>query len=121
MLKYAKIINTETGLCEVGLGTNETFYKSLGMQKLDVMQSEIDEQWYLSEKLNTEAYSLKKQEYEKETRKFEIQNELNTLDLKRIRAICEPELKNPETGETWLEYYNNQILTLRDELTDLTS
>lgn len=121
MLKYAKIINTETGLCEVGLGTNETFYKSLGMQKLDVTQSEIDEQWYLSEKLKTEAYYLKKQEFEKEQTISEIQKQLDELDLKRIRAICEPELKNPETGETWLEYYNSQILTLRDELTDLTS
>ena len=26
-----KIINEETGLCQVGLGTNIQFYKSLGM------------------------------------------------------------------------------------------
>lgn len=25
MIKYAKIVNNETGLCEVGIGTNEEF------------------------------------------------------------------------------------------------
>lgn len=50
MIKYAKIINKEKGLCEVGVGTNSEFYKSLGMIPLDVEKSEIDEQWYLSEK-----------------------------------------------------------------------
>lgn len=50
MIKYAKIINEETGLCEVGLGTNSSFYQSIGMVKLDVQQSDIDGGWYLTEK-----------------------------------------------------------------------
>lgn len=50
MIKYAKIINQETGLCEVGLGTNASFYQSLGMTQLDVQQSDIDNAWYLAEK-----------------------------------------------------------------------
>ena len=50
MLKYAKVINEETGLCEVGTGTNSQFYTSIGMTKKDVMQSDIDGQWYLTEK-----------------------------------------------------------------------
>ena len=50
MLKYAKVINEETGLCEVGTGTNSKFYISIGMTKKDVMQSDIDGQWYLTEK-----------------------------------------------------------------------
>lgn len=49
MLKYAKIINEQTGLCEVGLGTNAEFYKSIGMIQLDVQQSDIDSNWYLTE------------------------------------------------------------------------
>ena len=49
MIKYAKVINKETGLCEVGLGTNTEFYKSIGMKKLDIQQSDVDSQWYLSE------------------------------------------------------------------------
>lgn len=50
MIKYAKIINENTGLCEIGIGTNIDFYKSIGMCELDVQQSDIDSNWYLSEK-----------------------------------------------------------------------
>lgn len=41
MIKYGKIINNETKECEVGLGTDVEYYKSLGMVLLDVEQS-----WY---------------------------------------------------------------------------
>ena len=50
MIKYAKITNQETGLCEVGLGTNTSFYQSIGMTQLDVQQSDIDDSWYLIDK-----------------------------------------------------------------------
>ena len=49
MIKYAKLINKKTGLCEVGLGTNTDFYKSIGMIQIDVKQSDIDNNWYLTE------------------------------------------------------------------------
>ena len=49
MIKYAKVTNQETGLCEVGLGTNTEFYQSIGMEELDVQQSDIDNAWYLTE------------------------------------------------------------------------
>ena len=45
MLKYAKVINEETKQCEVGLGNNSEFYKSIGMTELDVEQSY--DGWYL--------------------------------------------------------------------------
>ena len=48
-------------------------------------------------------------------RKEEITEELKILDTKRIRAICEPELKDKTKGISWLEYYNEQIKILRDE------
>ena len=47
MIKYAKITNKETGLCEVGLGSNVQFYQSIGMAQLDVQQSDLDGNWYL--------------------------------------------------------------------------
>ena len=119
MYKYAKVVNNETGLCEVGLGTNTELYQKLGMTEMNVAQSEIDNQWYLAEKLDTEEYAQKKVEFEKQLRKQEIKAELNDLDTKRVRAICEPELKDAEAGETWLEYYNNQIIELREELNSL--
>lgn len=50
MIKYAKVINEQTGLCDVGIGTNSKFYKSIGMKEQDVSQSDIDGKWYLSDK-----------------------------------------------------------------------
>lgn len=50
MIKYAKITNEQTGLCEVGIGTNAEFYQSIGMTELDVQQSDIDNSWYLAKK-----------------------------------------------------------------------
>ena len=46
MKKYAKVINEETKACEVGLGTNTEFYKSIGMTELDVEKA-YNENWYL--------------------------------------------------------------------------
>lgn len=50
MIKYAKVIDAETGLCEVATGINASFYESIGMSETDVAQSDIDSNWYLSEK-----------------------------------------------------------------------
>lgn len=49
----------------------------------------------------------------------EIQEKLDTLDTKRIRAVCEDEIKDEKTGETWLDYYNSMIYDLRIELKSL--
>lgn len=45
-----------------------------------------------------------------------IIEKLNELDNKRIRAVCENQIKDSQTGETWLEYYNSQANKLRSEL-----
>ena len=69
MIKYAKIINHETGLCDVGLGTNSNFYISIGMSELDVDLSEIDDNWYLSEKCPHKSEEEKARERETEFNK----------------------------------------------------
>lgn len=46
MKKYAKIENPETKICSVGLGTNIEFYKSIGMNEMDVEQA-YNGNWYL--------------------------------------------------------------------------
>ena len=51
--------------------------------------------------------------------KESIKMQIEELDKKRIRAICEPQIKDNQTGETWLEYYNLQIINLRQELADI--
>ena len=62
MIKYAKLINKETGLCEVGLGTNAEFYSSIGMTPLDVAQSDIDGAWYLASMCPMKTDEQKEQE-----------------------------------------------------------
>ena len=46
MKKYAKVVNEETGLCEVGVGTNSAFYKSIGMTEMEVERA-YNGEWYL--------------------------------------------------------------------------
>lgn len=72
MIKYAKIINQETGLCEVGIGINTNFYSSLGMSKLDVEQSDIDYQWYLSDKCPMKTDEEKRQEERERINKLSL-------------------------------------------------
>ena len=43
---YAKITNEETKEVSVGLGTNEQFYKSIGMTEMEVEQA-YNGTWYL--------------------------------------------------------------------------
>lgn len=46
MLKYAKIIDENTKLCDVGIGTNSEYYESIGMTIQDVEES-WNGTWYL--------------------------------------------------------------------------
>lgn len=46
MKKYAKIINEETKACNVGLGTNSKFYKSIGMTEMEVEEA-YNGSWYV--------------------------------------------------------------------------
>ena len=47
MLKYAKVVNDQTKLCEVGIGTDIDVYISIGMTELDVEQA-YNGNWYLA-------------------------------------------------------------------------
>jgi hypothetical protein len=48
-----------------------------------------------------------------------LEEKLDILDSKRIRAVCEDEVRDERTGETWLDYYNAQVYDLRIELKSL--
>ena len=61
MLKYAKIENQETKQCSVGIGTNFDFYKSIGMQEMDVEKA-WNEAWYLKGYAPEKPESVIKQE-----------------------------------------------------------
>lgn len=47
MLKYAKIVDEQTKLCEVGVGTDEKYYQSIGLTLMDVEQA-YNGQWYIN-------------------------------------------------------------------------
>ena len=46
-----------------------------------------------------------------------LQNQINALELKRVRAFIEPGVKDEKTGETWLAYRTAQIEELRKQMT----
>lgn len=62
-------------------------------------------------------YENKIAEQEKEKQIRILKQRLKELDEKRIRAICEPSMKT-ET-QSWLEYYNEQVLEIRQVMADL--
>lgn len=62
-------------------------------------------------------YDMEQIEALRETQKIQIQQQLDELDKKRIRAICEPSMKD-ET-QSWLDYYNQQVLDLRQVMAEL--
>ncbi|MCI1274016.1 MAG: hypothetical protein LKG27_06265 [Clostridiaceae bacterium] len=109
---YAKIINKETGLCEVGIGANIDFYKSLEMSEMDVTQSEIDNHWYLKEKLDTDEYKNQLAQKAIEGQKSEIKAKLDEIDSKSTRA-----LRANETAR--LQELENEAESLRKQLNNL--
>jgi len=68
---------------------------------------------------NTDEYKEFLHKKEIAVRKAEIERELVELDTKRVRAMCEPSIKDETTGETWLDYYNAEVQKLREELKTL--
>ncbi|MDR0571941.1 MAG: hypothetical protein LBG48_03780 [Rickettsiales bacterium] len=60
MLKYAKITNQETKACSVGLGINESYYKKIGYEQMDVEKG-YDDIWYLSGYTPTQSLDELKQ------------------------------------------------------------
>lgn len=68
---------------------------------------------------DTDEYLQEQAIKAKQQRIDEIKAQLTELDQKRIRALCEPSTLTNESNQTWLEYYNNQVLQLREELQSL--
>lgn len=68
---------------------------------------------------DTDEYKEKVLTIQNEIKKAKIQEQINELDMKRIRAGFEPSIKDEITGQTYLEYYTNQIQSLREELGNL--
>lgn len=46
---------------------------------------------------------------------------LDELDKKRIRAVCENGIKDKDTNQTWLNFYNNEIIEIRQQIIDYSN
>lgn len=68
----------------------------------------------------TPDYMTSQQSKEKEVLKVELKEQIDEIDKKRIRAMCEPSIKDESTGQTWLEYYNLQVQELREKLNSIS-
>ena len=97
---YAKIVNEETKQCEVGLGSNIEFYKSIGMIEMEVEQA-YNGCWYIK------GYApAKPQEIINQERIAELEKYLSDTDWYAIRFA--------DTGEE----YPAEIKTARQEARD---
>ncbi len=86
MLKYVQSIDEKTGLVKgIGQGNNEAVYIKLGMQKVDIKQSDIDGNWYLANKCPMKSEEVKEQE-KRETRIAKIKAELEEIDKQSQRS-----------------------------------
>lgn len=89
MYKYVKF-DSESGLCtEVGEGTNTDFYKSIGMVRKDVEQSEVDNQWYLSSKCphyTEEEIEAQKEQKESGEKELALQKAIEELGKEIAKA-----------------------------------
>ena len=114
MIKYARVINEETKQCEVGIGTNADYYKSIGMTELDVEQCHWNYQWYLT------GYCPAKPEPTKEEQIAQLKQQLATIDEKSNRSM-RAILAGTATEEdrTFLGQLEQQAEDLRQQIKDL--
>lgn len=127
MLKYAKIIDDKTKQCEVGVGTNTDFYKSLGMIEAEVEQA-WNGNWYVS------GYAPEKpqEEKEKEVRAVREQYFADYVDWYQSKPLLWEELTEEEKsdiagyrhylmdytkGENWWEHNPKTFEEWKDEST----
>ena len=107
MLKYAKIINEETKACEVGIGTNTEFYRSIGMSEMEVEQA-YDGSWYIkgfapekpTEQKEAQVRSVRNQ-YLKQTDEFMIVDYPITDEERGLYRQYRKYLRDYTLSENW--------------------
>ena len=83
MIKYAKIVNQETKLCEVGLGINSDFYESIGMTEMDVEQA-YDGNWYIFGYVPEEPAPTEEEQRQKRERAYAQEVDPITCHISRL-------------------------------------
>lgn len=111
MKKFAKIIDDKTKICEVGIGTNTSFYQSIGMEEIEVEQA-YDGTWYVAGYAPAKPQELINKEEIKELKK-----QLDDTDYKIIKC-SEYSLAGKELPYD-VEYLHTQRQAIRDRITEL--
>ena len=110
MIKYAKIINEETKLCSVGVGSNSDFYESIGMEEMDVEEA-YDGQWYVSGYAPQQSVEEKNEEIrQKRQARYELESDPLRMDYDE--ALARGQENAEELKQEWLASKNK----VREEL-----
>lgn len=109
-----KILQVEQSLGKKIVSDNKVVFST---DESDKFYINDDGKW--TQRTNDEFNTLIEERNKEQVIKT-IKKQIEDLDIKRIRAICEPSIKDEITGETWLDFYNTQIIELRNKLTTLT-
>ena len=119
MKKYAKIVNNESKLCEVGTGTNSKFYQSIGMTEQDVEQA-WNGAWYLKGYAPEKPVEIKQEEvrkvrnsYLEATDKYMIVDFPITDEERESYKAYRQYLRDYTTQEDWWE---NEPMTYEEWL-----
>ena len=101
---FAKIIDKNTKECEVGLGTDVNFYRSLGMEEMDVEEA-YNHKWYVK------GYAPNKPEptLEEKVAKLEAETGLT-------RVIREMVLAESSGASEYVKAKAREIETLAEQL-----
>lgn len=90
---------------------------------MDFKDFEADKYVFEDNKLkdisSTQEYKEKQEEKKKREVLVQLKEQIIEFDNKRIRALAEPSIKDETTGETWLDYYNSKVLSIREEMSKL--
>ena len=108
MIKYAQIINEQTKQCEVGMGTNAEFYRSVGMTAMEVEQA-YDGSWYLKGYCPEKPIPTKE---EKSNQVKSIRNQYLSDTLARCDRYEKQKAAGIETADSE-ETYKNYLLYLQ--------
>jgi predicted transcriptional regulator len=98
MIKYAKIINEETKQCEVGIGTNAEYYKSIGMTEMEVEQAYTGD-WYVAGFAPEEPAPTKEEQSEKRAEAYRAEVDPITSHISRLRDAEQTEEITAEIAE----------------------
>lgn len=125
MKTYAKIINEETKLCDIGTGTDTAYYESIGMSEQEVEEA-YNGSWYLKGYAPEKPESVKGEEVRLKRDRY-LREYVDPLQLViRWEGLTEEERAHYKEYRQYLlnipqeeAFPNNDVLTYEEWLKEL--